>query len=686
MTIVTPPLRNRRSLLAIACTLALSTTAGRNALAATDGGQGRPIADLSIEELMNVEVVSVSKKSQRLSDSAAAVFVISADDIHRSGVTNLPEALRLAPGVAVGWIGGGAYSVSIRGFGGRFANKLLVLQDGRSLYTSFFAGVFWERELPMLEDIERIEVIRGPGAAVWGANAVNGVINIITRSSRQTVGGLATASAGGDQYHAGAVRYGVQIDDHSTLRLFGRGSEDQAGTDLSGASAPDAVRNLRTGLRYDRDDGPTRISMQSEVYRMYSGQKIEAPTPEPPYVTDASNSQHLDGGYALARLERTLADSGSLSVQSYYDHSRVELGAFVDESRDVLDLEVQHHVHLSPANDVVWGAEFKSDADAIEGSQFVQFDPARFTRYTTSLLAQDEISLLPDTLHASIGAILARDSVAGTNLMPDLRLIWNVTANSTAWAAASRALRSPSRAETDVQYLLGPTVPAAPPYVPLPVIPVATGTKSFGPERENAFQVGYRIQPTRDLSVDLTAFLSRYSDLRTDGYDPSATTPGVVDGLPYLRLPIEIMNGQTATSRGAEVSVDWRALPWWRLQGNFSNVVITSPAATDFEGITTNTPRNTASLRSQMDLGPARLDLWMEHVDTISISQATTVVIPAYFTLNARVAWNPIASVELALCGQNLVNSHHLEVVSDNIITAPRETDRNIVATVRYTF
>lgn len=673
--------RRPERLSAVLAAAAISTLVLLNPAPASAADRSTSFADMSIEELMNVEVVSLSKKAQRLSDSPAALFVISADDIHRSGATNVPELLRMVPGVDVAWIGGGAYSVTIRGFADRFSNKLLVLRDGRSLYTSLFAGVFWERELPMLRDIERIEIIRGPGAAVWGANAVNGVINIITQSSRDTTGGFVETGGGDHAHQFGSARYGWQVDDHDFLRVYARGAHEHPGSDLAGASGMDAINNGSAGLRFDRKAGPDTLSLQAEGYNAYSSQGIEVPVPAPPYLVPGGHGQRFQGAFALGHYEHELAGSDSITVQASYDFSDIQFDQFGDEERRSFSVEAQHHVSLGATHDIVWGANIRSDADHLMGSQVFSVIPVDQRRNTASLLAQDEIRLIPDRLRLTIGSIFEYDSIAGTHAMPDLRLAWNPTATSTLWGAVSRALRAPSRAEQDIRYLLGPTIPAAPPFQPLAIIPVATGTPTYGVEQETAYQIGYRIEPGKDLSVDLAAFTSHYADLRTNYYDLAHLVPAQVFGVPYLQLPIEIINGQTATSRGIETAVDWRIFPHWRLQWAAAYLdVAAGNSNIDFEGIALNAPKFSTSLHSALDLGPANLDVMIRRVGALTIPSFQVTEVSNYTTADVRLAWHVTPAIELAINARNLFAAHHLEFISSNLVTVPRQIDRTVYA------
>lgn len=650
------------------------------------GASTRSLADLSIEELLNVEVVTANRKPQRLSDTAAAVFVITRDDIHRSGATNVPELLRAVPGVDVAWIGGDTYSVTIRGFAGRFAKQLLVLRDGRSLYTGLFAGVFWERELPLLEDIERIEVIRGPGAAVWGANAVNGVINIITRSAASTQDTLVGAGLGSEGRRSGFARSGFELGGGGALRAYARGEQAQPGAVPAAPGTDGIMSNGAAGLRFDRDQAGRNLSLQAEVHEARNGEPIHEPTPTPPYVTEVTPAQHFTGGFAIGRYEAPLPAGHALAVQANLSHERLKFPSIIDERRDVYSLEVQDRFSPMASHDVVVGLSGVYDEDDITPSRFLVFDPVSQTRRTYRLFAQDEIALFAGRAHLTAGAVLEHDNETGTHGMPDLRLAIATGPTSTLWFAVSRALRSPSRVERTVSFLLGPTIPPQSPQQPLATIPTAVGTASFRPEAELAWQAGFRTQVSHDVSLDLAAYLSRYTDLRTGDVDPSLAHVASFDGTPYIELPLPIINGQSASVRGGELALDWRARDWWRVSASVSTVSVRNDGGTDYEEISSNVPHFAATLRSMMDLGRVHLDVAARHVAAISLFTYEKVEVPAYTAVDARVGWSTRSNLELSLVGRNLFQASHLEFASDHLYSPMIPAARSVYATVEYSF
>lgn len=660
-----------------------------NALAADPAAQS--VADLSLEELMNVEVYSANKKTQRLTETAAPVFVISRDDIHRSGATSVPELLRLVPGVDVAWVGGGAYSVTIRGFSGRFANKLLVLQDGRSLYTSLYAGVFWERELPLMADIERIEVIRGPGAAIYGANAVNGVINIITTNANNSAGGLVGGGVGNQDQRSGFARYGFNIDEVSSIKFYGRGDSSDLGQakDADFPLSDDTTRTYAAGMRYDRDADGSKLSIQGEFHKVSNDLQVIGPSPLTLDPISVSGGENADGGYFTAQYEKTLAVGNTLNTQLNYSHDITEFTSLFHERRDVIHAEAQDHLQLGAHNDLMLGISAQTDNDDITGSDYVQVNSTTVDREVYNFLVQDEIGFFHDRAHVTLGANVENDTFIGTHFLPDLRLLFNTSEHSELWLAASRAMRSPSRAERDISYVLGPTIAAQPPYVPLPIIPSGTGTAGFNPEYETAYQVGFRDQISENLSADISLFDSHYSALRSGCPDTASPSLEMLGSIPYLQLPVLICNGTGANSHGVEVNVNWHATDWWRFIGTLSTVDIhtytySSDISTEYEQ--SNSPKVQATLRSDIDMGPTTLYLAARYVDALTVSTMHVENVPAYVALDARWAWRVSPRAELALRGTNLNNAHQVEYFSNGIVTPPLDATRTVYASAELTF
>lgn len=647
------------------------------------------LTELSLEALMDIRVTSVSKKPQKLANAAAAAFVISQEDIRRSGATSIPELLRMVPGLQVARIDANKWAVSIRGFNGRFSNKLLVLKDGRSIYTPLFSGVYWEHLDTPLEDIERIEVIRGPGAALWGANAVNGVINIITRNSEDTKGGLLTAGGGSSEQGFATLRYGFRLNEDTNLRVYGKYANHGPGQYQTGSDAHDAWQSGSTGFRLDsvlsaRDSmtvqGDYYAGSYDETYSLYDLITPGVAKTEQSFAT--SNGLNL-----LTRWQHALSDTDSVSLQFYYDHYHrgfLELG----ETRDTADLDFQHRLRLGKRQDVVWGLGYRYSHDHLTTSPYIVFAD---TEKGTSLLSgfiHDEISLLPEKLALILGARLEHNDYTGFEIQPNARLLWTPTPHHSFWASISRAVRTPSRGDQGINYRFQ-TLTATPPLIPLPTRVEINGSGSFQSETVIAYELGYRTCPTSRISLDLALFLNQYDRLRVPQ-----------PGLPYAELPTNLVQPYTLSNKmhghtyGAEISATWKPCDWWRLQATYSYLcsIMYLDAGSDDKLAQINrsdaaagSPRHQGSIRSGFDLGRrVELDLWLRVVDRVDYIDQ--VSIPGYATMDIRLAWKPLKTLELSLVGRNLFQSHHPEYIPEFINTTASETPRSLYGKLTWKF
>ena len=637
---------------------------------------------------MKLEITSVSRKSQRLTDTAAAAFVITADDIRRSGATSIPDALRMVPGLDVGQVGAGHWAVSARGFNGRFAQKLLVLVDGRSVYSPLFSGVFWEAEDVMLEDLDRIEVIRGSGAALWGANAVNGVINIITKKAQATQGSLLAAQLGNVDRGAAAGRFGGKVDDSTFFRVWAKGSVRAESKDADGIGGNDAARAARAGFRLDRDtpDG-SRLSVIGVVSRNTTGEVLYAPSLVPPYAAPTPVRQLNEGGNLLGRYDWTLAGGSQATLQSYVEQSTLD-EQLIKERRTTFDLDFQNRIVFASGHDVIWGAGYRRSQDKVTtGDLFIDLTPERRTFQIFSLFAHDEIELAPEKWRLVLGSKFERNTYTGLDVQPNLRLLWTPTVTTTLWAAASNAARTPSRAERDATVRLNVIAPgSALNPGPLPVVDVAVPNQELKSEKVMAIELGYRAQLATAFSIDIAVFHNTYKDLRagsTIGAEPVFTGP-----IPYIAYKVQTANSLRATSRGVEIAADWHPTPWWRLQGAYTyfrmNSERTGDPANDASAdrLEGTVPRHQASIRSSVNVGSTQqVDAWVRRVGVLPYAQVS-----AYTALDLRYAWRVSRQLELSLVGQNLLSSQHTEFVSDLLPSKRLDVSRGAYARVRWQF
>jgi len=652
----------------------LVLAAGDARAAAPDGRGAADLTTLSLEELMSIEVTvtSAARHAQRLGDTPAAVFVLTGEEIRRSGATSIPDALRLVPGVQVARTGSNKWSVTARGFTGREANKLLVLFDGLSAYTPLFSGILWEREGVFLEDIDRIEVIRGPGAALWGANAVNGVINIITKPASKTQGGLVTATAGTEERGRIGARYGGRLGEAGHLRVYGEATARDAGGRPGGGSADDASRFGRTGFRSDLDLGAgDQLTVQGDLYRGRTDDTTFAPLFRPPYSVPVSSSVSETSGNLLGRWRRRLSDASHLAVQSYYQQSSSSssLGDFREET---FDIEVEHRLAPLPRHDVVWGTGARWYRSHIGPGGLIGAATVNRVDTLFSVFAQDEITLLPDRLKLTLGTKVEHNEHTGFEVQPNARLAWTPHPDHVVWAAVSRAVRTPSRSEQEFSGVQQ-VVPA---FGGLPLAVALQGNPGLSSETLVAYEAGYRVRPLSSLSLDAAVFYNVYSDLRGFQASPPTLRFGP---FPHLLLPVTARNGVHGNTYGIEVAAEWDVRPGWRLRGAYSALkmrLTSNEAATGVAPPDADAPLQQVVLRSSHDLSRTlQLDVGVRAVD-----QLRSGAVDGYVGLDVRLAWQPQENWEVALVGQNLIGRQHREAKPDVIDLTPSAVQRGVYA------
>jgi len=639
-------------------------------------GQGG-LADASLEQLLETRVTTVSKKEQSLSRTAAAVFVIGPEDIRRSGALSLPDLLRMAPGVNVAQINAHTWAISIRGFNSRYSNKVLVLIDGRSVYTPVFSGVYWEHLDIPLEDIERIEVIRGPGASTWGANAVNGVINIITKSSKDTRGAMVTAVSGTETYASNTLQYGGAAGDHGAYRAFARYGHEGGSRLPGGSSAGDAWTRVHGGFRSDwdlsRSDG---LMVEGEWFSDREGEMAGSSFlggDLDPGVPARSNDQ---GGDLMARWSHQLPGGSETELRAYYNEYRHTEFGVLDDTRN-FDIEFQDHLKLRSRHDVVFGAGYRSSRSILDGA-LVSLVTAPWRDHLTSAFLQDEIALSEKVwLTPSIRA--EHDSYIGFDLEPGLRLAWAPSARHTVWGAASRSLRQPAAVDTSINAILSNSSP----YPGMEQIIRLIGNPHFHPEEANDYEVGYRAQVTKSLAIDLTSFLTSYHHLAT--LEPGSVTQTA--GLPSIvDLTMHEENLSSALSYGGEVAATWSVLPRWKVSPTYSYLHLNirkdpSSAATALLGADPLAPRHTAGVRSQVNLpGKVEFDQWVAWTGPIPDTG-----VPGYARLDIRIGRHLGRSIELSVGGQNLLRPGTMQFTDYTGFLAS-ESERSVYGKIGWSF
>ncbi len=598
---------------------------------------------LSLEELMDIEVTSVSKRPEKLNEVASAIQVITQKDIQRSGAKTVAEALRLAPNLQVAQVNASQWAISARGFNNVLANKLLVLIDGRTVYTPLYAGVFWDVQNLVLEDIDRIEVISGPGGTLWGANAVNGVINIITKNAKDTQGLFAEAAAGNFLHGLGSLRYGGKIANSLSYRVFGTGFKMGSAAPMNGAKTNDEWPMFKGGFRMDWNDSKKdRISLQANLY---SGK----PNPD-----GGDTSVIARGDNIVAKWNRAISERSDLQLQLYYDHTWRDFGNGFTENLKTFDIEGQHRFELSKHHHITYGLNFRLMHHKVTNLELFQFLPEHKTLYLYSLFVQDDITLVKERLRLTAGAKIEHNSYTGFEYQPNGRLTWTPRKNQTIWAAVSRAVRTPARIDREFYLYLMPT------------LPLITGTDDFRSETMVAYELGWRLQPKQNLSVSVAGFYNVYDRLRS-----------AEPGPPPFTIPIGIANGVKGHSYGVELSATHQLTEWWYLRSGYTFLkkeLSLKPGSRDLNeaSVESNDPEHQLLVQSSITL-PGRIEFGtvIRYIDKLP-----KPAVADYTGLDLRIAWGITKNIELSVVGQNILDKQHLEFIPSS--PAPREIERSI--------
>ncbi len=585
------------------------------------------LKQMSLEDLMNIKVTSVSKHAEKLSAAPSAIQVITAEDIRRSGAVTLPQALRLASNLEVAQIDSRTWAISARGFNSNAANKLLVLIDGRTVYTPLYSGVFWDAQYVPLADVDRIEVISGPGGTLWGSNAVNGVINIITKKAKDTQGFALEGGGGNFERDFGQTQFGGRLGPNAQYRVYGQ-RIDQDGTLLpNGKDGANGIGVTQGGFRMDW--GRSEADNLTAQGDLYDG-SIDQP---------GSGFVDLNGQNVIGRWVRKFSPRADMQLQVYFDHTwrkaALDSASAFTEDLKTYDIDFHHRFELLPGQNLMWGAGYRLMQDDVTNFAYFSFLPGRKDLHIFNVFVQDEISLVPDRLKATLGSKLEHEDYDGFNLQPSTRLAWTLNARQMVWGAVSRAVRTPSRIDVDY-YAPTPPVPAS--------VPRLAGGPEFQAEKLLAYELGYRAQPLPSLSFSASAYYNRYHDLRT--WELTALSPPT----------IQFKNGLEGNSRGIELSGEFQATSWWRLRAGYNFLKThfwANPGVTDFANPLgeANDPSHQASLQSMMDL-PAGFQL---NGDGYYVASLPNPHVPARFTYDAGLAWTH-DHLEASVYGYNLGN------------------------------
>lgn len=639
----------------------------------TDPMSTDALFDMSLDQLMDIEVEIVTKAPQRVSAVPAAVTVITGEDIRRSGATSIPEALRLAPGVEAARVNGNSWAVTVRGFNGYLANKLLVLMDGRSVYTPLFAGTYWDTQDTLLDDIDRIEIIRGPGATVWGANAVNGVINIITKSAKDTQGILVKGGGGTEQHGLFGVRYGSKLSDELFFRIYGKYQKTDDLIRPSGVGANDGFDMMRGGFRLDWEPQRTvAVTFQGDLYSGHENNTYMVIPTGGTFPAALEDYGRLRGGNLLARLTKELAGDTKLTLQTYYDRT-VRKTVMTDENRDTGDIELRLNGAAGDRHDWSLGAGYRVSGDRITAENAsVAFIPAERTTHLFSAFVQDQITLRPERLTLTLGSKFEHNDYTGFEFQPGVRLQYLPGPRHSLWLAVTRAVRTPARSLDDMR------------ITPSPGVSI-NGSRAVDSEDLLAYEAGYKVRFSSRANLSAAVFYNVYDNLVT-------TEPTIVSFAPPVIRSV-FANNMEGEAYGVELAQQYQATDWWRLSASYSHLRMdlrTKPGSGDTTSVwdERRSPRHTVSLRSRMDLPKnVQVDVFGRFVDNVSIRSAQgTTGIPAYWTVDARVGWKPRPDLEVAVIGKNLLDPSHPEFVDTVILQRAVEAQRAVLATLTWTF
>jgi iron complex outermembrane receptor protein len=615
------------------------------------------VTDIDLDDLLKVQVTSPTMKEQTLTDVPAAVTVIRHDDLRRMGATTLADALRSVPGLQVARIDANSWAISGRGFNSTSANKLLVLIDGRSVYSPLQSGVFWDVQDVFLEDVDRIEVIRGPGGSLWGANAINGVINIITKRADETHGGVALGGAGTEERVFAGVRQGFKISEDVHARVYAKyfDRDDAADGIDDDEDAHDDWFMARAGFRADWKVGAgTSVRVSGDYYNGKVQERVSTfdlnnPVPQPFFErTD------VRGGNVVVRWEREFDPASNLYVQLYYDHTFRHSPLFHDILHTV-DLDLHHRLRFMEGQDLIWGLGYRRYQSDFDGDFIIQSDPAVHRDDIVSAFVHYEAVLIQDRLRLTAGSKFENNDYTGFEYQPSVRMAWNPEERHMAWIAVSRAVRTPSIIDVDLR-ANAVVIPGSP-----PTVIAILGTRDFESEELLAFEAGYRVRPTDILSLDLAFFYNLYDNLRS-----------IESGAPFLEndpppqhlvVPFLLENEIEATTWGAEASANLQAAAWWLIQANYSHLRMNldpNDGSTDTtsEAAERQNPRHQAWIRSAMDLtAELALDVMARYVSGLRAFD-----VEGYVQADVRLAWqDPSRKFEAALVGQNLMRDSHPE-------------------------
>ncbi|MBF0572327.1 MAG: TonB-dependent receptor plug domain-containing protein [Desulfamplus sp.] len=634
--------------------------------------------DMDLKSLMEMQITSAGRKEQNLADVPAAVYVIHQEDIQNSGATSIPEVLRMVPGLQVARISSSKWAISSRGFNSTFANKLLVQIDGRTVYTPAYSGVYWDVQNVVLEDVERIEIIRGPGATMWGANAVNGIINIITKQSSDTQGNLISAGTGNHETVMAAYRYGTQFNKNTYGRFYaGRHDRDSFKFEQDGTDANDDWQMTNGGFRLDGDVGLNDSwTFQGDLYHGDNNQRVDSFwMSTPPYHTQVQDKMNTNGANLLARWQRKLSNKSSFNLQFYYDFTnRDEI--YLEEKNDIFDIDFQYHFQMNNWNDIVCGLGYRLHNDDFDNSYQIQMTPDSRRDELFSAFIQDEISLIKNCLWLTSGSKIEHNYYTGFEIQPNLRLLWKPTAKHNLWTSVAHAVRTPSRIEDSGKIITA--------LIPEPVFQeiAVYGRSNFDSEQLTAWEAGYRYIPAKNLAFDIALHYDAFEDLQSYSQES-------------FFAPIYFANSMYGNSHGVEIMAVLSPIDWIEIELSYSYIELemTQDGDTNFyteKLIEGSSPINQFFIKNNIKLSKnITLNIWGSYTDKLAATSLTAarnnITIDDYFNLDANLQWRFKKGMVITLAGQSLLDNRHLEFIQESF-TSPIEIERSIYTKLTYNF
>lgn len=649
------------------CSVPISTLANEDWVKSID--------DIPLEKL-NTIITSVSKKPEPFFQAPAAVFVISNDDIKQSGATNIPELLRMVPGLQVTRTESKTWAITSRGFNDGFGNKLLVLIDGRSVYTPLFSGVYWDVQDTLLEDIDRIEVIRGPGATLWGANAVNGVINIITKNSKETHGSFVKFGLGNEERSLVEARYGNKISEKLHYRAYTKFNDRDESDTLTNTEQGSNWNKSQAGIRIDWDkDHKNQFSFFGDVYYGEEDLDIIVPTLSSPFGELRNDDLEIFGANIISKWFHTFDNGGKGTLKTYFDRAQ-RLYSVLDQTNDTFEIEWQHSKKINKTHDFIWGLGYRYIQDDLDGTIHISWVPDDRSRHLYTGFFQDKVTLIDNKLYLTIGSKFEHNSFTGYEVQPSARIGWYPTSSQTVWGSIARAVRTPNRSEDDISFVVASLNPGYIRWI---------GNREYKSEELTAYEIGYRIKPNNKFILDTSLFYNVYDNLRTNELDFSSSS-----GLdPALALPFA--NEAEAKTYGFEISADYKIRRNWVVKGSYSYLhmdIDKKPNSTDsrVEGDEKRSPSHQFNLISNIFL-PYDLQFTnlLYYVDSLKLNSSTNIDIPAYYRLDTKITWTPNPNWEFSLIGQNLLDDKHVEFNSA-LYSQQAQIERSIYGTITWRF